>query len=91
MNRVYILLFLIFVTLISGLILTYYSPYLVENMYCPTFVQDGLLTEEEVLKAKQKPSFKDDSDGLGVSINLRVRRAEPTGKALLSKQAITEL
>lgn len=91
MRNAYIMGFFVASIFLLGYFLAYSSPKLVEGIYCPNYQKGGLLTEGDIKMAMQKKSHTDMSDGLGLSLNLKIRRAEPTGRALLLKQPITEL
>ena len=58
---------------------------------CPNYMPDGLLTPADIAAIQSSKNTLEDSRAPGISINLKVLRAMPSGPALNPKEAVTRL
>ena len=58
---------------------------------CPDYLPGGLLTQADIAALQEPKLTFDDSRAPGISINLKVLRAMPSGAALNSKEAVTRI
>ena len=58
---------------------------------CPTYVEGGLLSPADIAAMRAPQEMLEEDRAAGISINLKVKRALPSGAALNSEGAVTRL